>query len=310
MLQSSLGEKMERKIQIKEYEILDIHIEKEKKVAFLSDIHYVTGFDQNILKQIIYHLKQNKPNFICIGGDIVDNAKEFDDLNNQKILLQLFQQFGNIATTLIIFGNHDFINYENKKRSFHWNKEWIQKINQLQNVHLLHNSNYETKYINFIGYTQSLNYYHSVLKRGKYDDNEQILIQELNQFLPKWICFDKCNILLCHSPIKILQDNTISNVDLLKEIRLILTGHMHNGLVPNCLEKIFPNNYGFLYPNKQLLPKVARGIIEKKIKDSTISLIVSGGITKIQNCAPKIIQPINQLYPASIEYIKIKRPTF
>lgn len=310
MLQSSLGGKMKRKIHIKEYEILDMHIGKEKRVAFFSDIHYVKEFDQSIFSQIIYHLKQYKPDFICIGGDIVDSAKEFDDLNNQKILLQLFQQLGDIATTLIIFGNHDLINYEKKKKIFHWNKEWIQKINQLQNVHLLHNSNYETKHINFIGYTQSLDYYHSIIKRGKYDDNEQLLIQELNQFLHKWICSEKCNILLCHSPIKILQDNTISNVDLLKEIRLILTGHMHNGLVPTWLEKIFPNNYGLISPNKQLLPKVARGMIEKDFDESTISLIVSGGIVKIQDCAPKIIQPMNQLYPASMEYIKIKRPTF
>jgi predicted MPP superfamily phosphohydrolase len=90
---------------------------------------------------------------------------------------------------------------------------------------------------------------------------------------------EKFNILLCHSPKNIIKNGAISDyLNYLKSFNLILSGHMHGGLVPKIFRK---NSFGggLFGPYASILPKHAYGIVQT---DNTISL-TSTGITKIAN---------------------------
>lgn len=81
---------------------------------------------------------------------------------------------------------------------------------------------------------------------------------------------------------------------------------MHNGMITKLLDNIFPKNRGVVAPNKKLYPDNARGIKKVKINKKEITLIISGGITKIQETAPKVLHFANHLYDSQIETITIK----
>ena len=80
------------------------------------------------------------------------------------------------------------------------------------------------------------------------------------------------NVLLCHSPINICDKEILKN----KNIDLILCGHMHGGIVPKCMRKIFKYN-GLISPNKKLFPKYAYGNLEI----GNTEIIISSGIKVI-----------------------------
>ena len=45
-----------------------------KKIALFADIHYSDIFNLKVFDKIIVNLKDNKPDFICIPGDLIDDA--------------------------------------------------------------------------------------------------------------------------------------------------------------------------------------------------------------------------------------------
>lgn len=83
---------------------------------------------------------------------------------------------------------------------------------------------------------------------------------------------------------------------------MILSGHMHNGLVFNFLDKLIKNNYGFISPNRKLFPNNARGIIKHKNNRFNI---ISGGIIKFQWCS-RFFHYFDFIYPAEIDNVIIK----
>jgi len=148
----------------------------------------------------------------------------------------------------------------------------------------------------------SFTYYHN----PKNEESSNILIEDFNKNINK-IDNNKLNILLCHSPIKILTKEVIKNIENLKNIDIVLSGHMHNGMIPNILDKVFPKNKGLIAPNRTLYPDNARGIKKITVDNKKITLLISGGITKIQDSAPKIFHFANFFYKPQLEYIKITK---
>ena len=101
---------------------------------------------------------------------------------------------------------------------------------------------------------------------------------------------NKYNILLSHSPINILNYNLKAD--------LILSGHMHNGLVLPVFKK---GNNGIVGPYSTFFPKECRGIIKKE----NTALIINGGVRKISNSSSFILRILNPIYKIHIDYIKI-----
>lgn len=270
-------------------------------IALFSDIHYNYNFKIERFEQIYNDLLENNIDYICIPGDIIDMTNIINDKRLLNELLYFFEDIEKIAPVIISLGNHDISKLINNKWYQDYNFEIFEKLSKFKNIHILNNDIFETKEIRFIGYTLPFNYYFN----DTGIESECILIEDFIKKIP-YIKNDKLNILLCHSPICIFNDNVLKSINSLKNVRLILTGHMHNGMIPGLIDEIFGGNKGIIYPNKKLFPKYARGITNTTINNNDISMIITGGITKVQESAPKKLQFLDNLYQSQINYIKIK----
>ena len=79
---------------------------------------------------------------------------------------------------------------------------------------------------------------------------------------------------------------------------------MHNWLVHPFVSKIIPKNRGIISPNKKLFPLHARGVETIEIDNKKITLIVTGGIVKIQECASPL-NLLNYFFPMQMDEIVI-----
>lgn len=287
---------------VNKYEIFSEKVSDDVNIGVFADVHCSNTFKMKRFELIKENLFQNKPDYICIPGDIIDMTNILDKKENYDKFLGFFEDVGKIAPTFISLGSHDFSRLTKGKWSLDYNEAWFRELSQLDNIVLLHNSVYNNKDINFIGYTPTYNYYYN--KSGKEDEN--ILIDDLKK---QNFSFndEKLNILLCHSPMCISNDNVIKNIEFLKNVRLILSGHMHNGMVHNPVAKIINNNKGFMDPNKDFFPDNARGIKEFKVDDHDTTIVITGGITKISEAAPKILHFGDYLYSPQMDYVKVRK---
>ena len=236
--------------------VYNIESNLNKKIVLISDIHYSNKKDINKLNYILDNIKKLKPNYICIPGDIIDES----NIEDEKDFIRWLKKLSKISKVIISIGNHEF--YINKhKNIFGLNKVFLEKISSIENVYLLDNKNIVIDNINFIGITLPLEYY------GEKN------IESVNKYLNKIKLYKKYyNILLCHSTLNICNSKILKD----KNIDLILCGHMHGGIVPNFMRKIFKNR-GFISPNKKLFPKITYGYL----KIGNTNIIISSGIKVI-----------------------------
>lgn len=271
---------------------------KQIKIMFLSDIHYSKEFNIELQNNIITNIKKINPNYICITGDLLDNAQVLDNNDQTMKFLIFLKSLSKITNVFIVFGNHDLENVKNPSNNFDkYIKKWKELLKGLKNVYLLDNEKYSDDNVNIIGINLPPSYYHDYP-----NENVDIVIKEINK--QNYTLDNKYNILLIHSPRRILTKKAINNIDILKNIDLILSGHMHDGVVPKFLKK-FPTSIGFISPHKKLFPKYARGLTKKKIDNNICNLLVTGGVTKISPALPWYFQKLKCLYNNEIEYIEI-----
>lgn len=287
------------RIKLKKH-IINISENINKKIILISDIHYSHKFKKEKIDILIQKIKNIQPDFICITGDIIDNIKIIEEEKLKNEILHFLTMLSQIAKVIVSIGNHDQFELIKSgfrcKYRFNDNKKWFEEVKKIDNLHLLDNSIFEIDNICFIGFTPSFNYYENEVVL-----NNNIIINELNSNLPQ-IDDKKFNILLTHSPINILNENTYKETPI-KKMNLILAGHTHNGMVPPIIDELIPNNYGIFSPNNHWFynAKLTRG----RFILHNINLIISGGITKIHECSPKYMIPLNELFPMSIDFIEI-----
>ena len=78
-------------------------------------------------------------------------------------------------------------------------------------------------------------------------------------------------------------------------------------MVFSVIDGIFPKNRGIIAPNKSLYPDNARGIKKVKIDNKEITLVISGGITKLSKSSVKLLHFGDYIYRPQIEYLMIKK---
>lgn len=243
-----------------------------KDIILISDIHYNDYTDLNRLNFILKEIKKHKPDYICIPGDIINKA----NIDNEKEFIEWLKKLSKITKVIISLGNHEF--YVNKNKDiYNLNKELIKEIKDINNLYLLDNDNVIIDNINFIGITLPIEYY----------KNNKLCYDELNKIK---IYKKYYNILLCHSPLNICDKEILKD----KNIDLILCGHMHGGVLPNFLRKLFKNR-GLISPTKGIFPKCAYGYL--KIENSNI--IISSGIRVLP------FKLLNKLFRMEIVKIQI-----
>lgn len=267
------------------------------KIALFSDIHYDIKYDLTIFKKIINNLKENKPDFICLAGDIIDYSLVIQDecMNEFK---KFIKEISLIAPTIITLGNHDISYKINHKRvigNIEAVNSWFLNLNTIENVYYLYNKSIIKNELCFTGYNPPFKYY------GARQENTKLFASDIDDKInlkPSYY-----NILLCHSPINVFKPEVLKKSKQIKKADLILSGHMHNGLVFKLFDK--KGNKGFVSPYKTLFPKYARGLSSKKLERKQIYLVVSGGVVKLSNTNSKLLSCFNKLYPISVDYIII-----
>ena len=217
------------------------------KFCVISDIHHIKSCTQKYYNRLIKVVRKEAPQYILIPGDLVDNIKILTTEYYQD-LIYFIKQLALIAPVIISKGNHDL---DSKK----YNSQKLDKIlDNIDNVYYLNNKSIILGDYQFIGFSPSVKAYLSKYK----DIWRKTFIQEFKNCHFK-IANNKKVILLCHSP-EIVSDITLQeDIPQLKKVNYIISGHMHNGLVPAIFDKAFKHR-GLFGPNYTIFPSYCRGV--------------------------------------------------
>ena len=258
----------------------NVNSKNELTIAHFSDIHYSYKFKTKVFKEILDKLNELKPDYICITGDIVDNIEIGANEKVMEPLYKFIEELSSITKVIITLGNHDIREYKGKI-----DNKWYLSLKKMKNIIFLNNEFYTENDLCFYGFTASEEYYH----------NERDQMLKLKEELVN-IRFNKkkTNILLIHSPIHLGNEKMYENI---KDFNLILCGHTHNGLMPHFIK----GNFGIVAPNHKLFLKNAR----KSFKNKNITIIISGGITKLSS-GTKFLHFFDKFFKSDINYIKLK----
>ncbi len=282
-------------LQIRDITLYNKNVKNDFKVVALGDIHLSKSVDKIKITAIKKQIKEEKADYNVFLGDFVSTPKELENKEIQEQLLDLIKASALVAPTMIILGNHDFINKnkeKDNKYSIENNKAFWEKVISINNVYLLNNKLYQDNQVLFMGYKETLKYYYN---NESYEDLEVFFndfksYPKLYKNLPK----DIIKIGLIHSPeyAKLEKNNM-----LLRDYDLLISGHNHDGCIPFGFGNF---TFGIISPKKKIFPKEARGY---RVLNTGTSLLISGGITKIQECAPKVLHPFNHLCPMQMDTI-------
>ncbi len=256
-----------------------------KKIVLISDIHYYSRRNLNKLESIYGQIKILNPNYICIAGDFIDGAKVLEE----DLFVFFLKKLSKIGKVILSLGNHD-ITIKGKVKTYFYNEELFNKIKRIRNVYLLDN---ETKVIDdicFIGLNLGFNYYY---KEG---ENSKDFVSQFNNI--KKINNKNYNILLCHSPLIVTQNDVVEN---LKNIDLVLCGHTHGGMTPTIFQKYLKNRVFISPDKKRFFLNDAYGHI---VKD-TINIVVSSGVTKLSHASR--INNLDFLFKPEVVLIELKK---
>ena len=78
--------------------------EEGYRAVFLSDVHYGVSLDREELQAVCDEITAQKPDFVILGGDIVDHE------TGKEKTREAFEIFGTVESTygtFFVFGNHD-----------------------------------------------------------------------------------------------------------------------------------------------------------------------------------------------------------
>ena len=251
---------------IKRIEKTSPKIKKEVKLLLISDIHK----NKNVKEDNLIKLKKKIKNFkeidyIIISGDVIDTPKHLIKKEFINELINSIKIFIENKPTYIVLGNHDMVGTNPKE-------EYLYKIlNSIDNVKCLDNEEIiNLKDISIKGFAPSKSYFKKHYNR-KNEFKRQFIENKADKFTDK-----KYNILITHDPASIIELGIEDNELLDNNIDLVISGHMHNGLVPRKLQTIM-NHRGLVGPYYTFFPKYAHGIINIK----NTSFIIVGAVNPI-----------------------------
>lgn len=256
-----------------------------KKIVLISDIHFYPKYNFKRLELIYEKIKSLKPNYICVTGDLIDQAyvsktKEISYFN------EFIKRLGTICEVLISFGNHDYCNRKDNVKIYYNQDGYKRILNSIPNVHVLDGTIYCDKDICFYGYNPTLKYYCTK------ERDRKLIIEHFKKKMP--VLKDKFNVLLIHTPLYLREMYEELS---LSKFNLVLSGHTHGGLVPHFIK----GHRGIIDPCKGIFPKYVRGHFKHKCTD----FIISSGIIKFSNTSG-ILEKFNDLYPMSVTIIDLK----
>ncbi|MCQ2972613.1 MAG: metallophosphoesterase [archaeon] len=179
-------------------------------ILFISDIHYNTVQNPQLLKENIGKMNDVKPDIVILGGDIVDERSSNKDMHEVfSVLSQINSTYG----TYFIYGNHDTqpnLNDTNHHKREYSNEELTNTI-KANNITILNDEKV------------TINNNLTLIGRADASFNDQVTRADTSKLLRN-INPDKFIIMLDHQPLD-AQNNSELGVD------LVISGHTHGGQV-------------------------------------------------------------------------------
>ncbi|OOX95635.1 metallophosphoesterase [Campylobacter coli] len=187
-------------IRVPEIQSVDIQLAKldrDLKIAMLTDIHLGKNLHKDFLDKLIVEVNLQKPDMVVIVGDLVDtNPKELQNYISR--LNDLNSTYG----TFYALGNHEY---------YHGIEEVLDLLKKYTNMKILLNQNLDLGFINIAGLGDLAG-----LSKGLYAPDLARVKVDLNTSKP--------SILLAHQPkTALLYD--------LSDFDLVLSGHTHGGQI-------------------------------------------------------------------------------
>lgn len=268
------------------------------KIAHLSDIHFSRIFPRKLFYLIYQNLVNIKPDYICITGDMIDQASLIEKETYRNELQYWLKKYGEIAPVIIGLGNHDMMQIKKGKTLECYHKEWFLTLNTIPNVHFLDNQEYIPN--------RKISFYGATIPFEHYQENEK---NELQLSSGNWKG-EGYRVMLLHSPQHCVEEQTQRQNPMLANSDLVLAGHMHRGIVPRIITKLINSNRGFVSPQKTFFPNYARGIVHKIVNQKKITLVISGGVVKFSETAPKLFHKLNGLFASEMTVVEIDEKKF
>ncbi len=274
------------KILKKNYEIKTGKV--EKRIVLLTDIHYYCSKNKNKLNKILEVLKNDKYDYLCIVGDLIDVGivKDID------IFINWIKELSLLSPVFISLGGHDLIS-NSKQIEYYYNELLFDEIKKISNVYILDNKAHCVGNIRFIGLTMPIDFYY------KYKENVNYFRRYVNNTFSAFS--GKYNILLSHTPIPLTRLENYEEIKVMKNVSLVLSGHTHAGIVPNFLRKTLKGKGIFAPSGLKMFPNDCYGMITK----GDVKIIISSGVTKASHSNP--FSFVDCFFDTEITYIDLKK---
>lgn len=279
---------------IRRLTIFSNKIKKSKKVIVYSDLHLDFKDYSNINE--IFNCPELSPSnydYIFIPGDIVHVGKHLEDEETKEYILQKLAILTGSTPTYVSLGNHDqYERFGFETWAAYCKDAAISTFNTLPNMNLLDiNRKIELGDIEISAINNSVHYY------LEYREEKEFFAEEYNLRDNKMtFSKDVFSILLTHDPKSIYRLSQEQKSCFVPNTDLVISGHMHNGLTPNCLQSKL-NGRGFLSPDYTLFPDVAYGI--KEIEDTIF--LINGAVSSFVE-----IPILNKIYGINCTILELE----
>ncbi len=279
-------------VEVRYSDVYNDNINKDIKIACLSDTHISRKTTKEEIAFIIHTIKKENPDYIFLLGDIIDSYHLIDESSTRVKVTSLLVKLSEISKVFFVIGNHDYIYYDEEYGFREGDIDRWDYYNIYNNIKFINNEIIDEEDLIIGGYNEPYRVYHNREKDAFKND--------FNSYNLKKVEGDKPKILLVHSPDPFKQED---NVSLVKDYNIIMSGHTHNGCVPSFLDKIWiPKHSGIINSSRELFPKDVRGI--KKLNTGSY-LYHNGGWTKISNSSPKKYQLFDTMFNRQIDITTI-----
>lgn len=269
-------------------------INKPRRILTLSDLHM--GFKRKSNVDILKRIPELSPDnfdYILMPGDIVHSGASLKDEKNFVEVAQTIAEITGNTKTYVSIGNHE--QYERK--GFEQWQEFDDTLakecfNSLPNVRVIENNEViNDGDIEFSAFNQDPGFY-----LHHHEDYHNFLAEFFAKVDEGIFSSRSFSILLLHDPKSIYSVSNSIRTSVLPNTNLVVSGHMHNGLTPNHLQKLLGGR-GLISPNFDLLPPNAYGV--KQIGDTVF--LVNGAVSSF------IEMPlINKLYGVNCTIIELE----
>ena len=269
-------------------------------IKYFGDVHVNEFFDEKKLYRIEDVVNDDKTNYICFTGDLINSTNFIrENVSKRKKIISFLERLSRISPVIFTLGNHDIF-MENNGWQNDWYEEFWKDVSAIDGINMLkYIFKYEDENIYITDIDPGFSYYEN--NTGHEDKEELIKALKIKKRFYQYLNTNRLNILLSHSPV-FMTDKDI--LDIINEFDVILSGHMHNGLVPPIIDQIIKNNRGFITPDMTLFPDNVRGTKNIMYGDKLIKLMITGGITKISKS-----RILNAIFPMSVSEFEYDKKT-